>query len=331
VLSYTLAACAMVVLGLSQSPHRIAVATLAVGFFTDMSRPAVTALIADVVPPADRPRAFAMLYWAFNLGFSIAPVIAGFVASFSYQVLFIADAVTTLACALLVFLRVPETRPSEAAGVPRRGGLSGLSVPLRDGTFLLFVFLTFAMWTLTFQFQVALPVDIVAKGNSEATYGRVIAINGILIVLLQPIVGPLLQRFRRSSVMAMAAVLTGVGFGLPAVMPSLAGFVLGIVIWTLGEILIAPMTPSVVADLSPPTLRGSYQGVLFMSTGGAQMLGPIIGGAVYARFGADTLWAGCFFAGLVIAGGHLLIAPMRRKKMVLLRVERSTHVSLAED
>ena len=53
------------------------VATLIVGFFTDLYRPAVGAAIADLVPPEARTRAYGYNYWAINLGAAVAPVIAG--------------------------------------------------------------------------------------------------------------------------------------------------------------------------------------------------------------------------------------------------------------
>src|SRR3954469_5227692 len=67
-LSFFVTPVAMIVLGLTHETVLLAVAMFALGFFTDMSRPAINAAIVDLVPADHRPRAFAYMYWAINLG-----------------------------------------------------------------------------------------------------------------------------------------------------------------------------------------------------------------------------------------------------------------------
>lgn len=90
-------AAAILSVGLSTSIPQIGVATFAMGWLAEMYRPAVSAMIADVVPPADRQRAYEHLYWVANLGFAIAPVLAGLAARTSYLTLFVVDAATMAA------------------------------------------------------------------------------------------------------------------------------------------------------------------------------------------------------------------------------------------
>jgi len=73
----------------------------------DMYRPAMSAAVADVVPPADRPRAYGLVYWAVNLALSVGLVIGGLVAERSFVALFLADGATSIVAAAIVFLRVP--------------------------------------------------------------------------------------------------------------------------------------------------------------------------------------------------------------------------------
>src|SRR5215211_4628585 len=85
----------MITLGLAQNILVISIATLIVGFFTDLYRPAVGAAIADLVPPESRTRAYGYNYWAINLGAAIAPLLAGLMAERSYLLLFFGDALST--------------------------------------------------------------------------------------------------------------------------------------------------------------------------------------------------------------------------------------------
>ena len=79
-ISFLLAPVNMILLGLTRTIALIGPLTLVQGFFTDLYRPAVNAMVADLVPTEHRPRAYGYIYWAINLGFAIAPAIAGFLA-----------------------------------------------------------------------------------------------------------------------------------------------------------------------------------------------------------------------------------------------------------
>ena len=61
------------------------------GLTSNTSRPAFAAMTADIVPPADRVRAFSLNYWAINLGFAIAPALGGVLATSGYLTLFLVD------------------------------------------------------------------------------------------------------------------------------------------------------------------------------------------------------------------------------------------------
>lgn len=322
---------AMLALGLSQRPAAIAFWTFTVALISDQYRPAVYAIVADVVPPADRPRAFNLNYWAVNLGFSIASVLAGVMADWSYFWLFAGDAATTFACGLLIWRKVPETHPERASGEPAPPAEhEDLFAPFRDGVYAAFVLTIFLTSLLFFQAHLGLPLDMRAHGLSAKTYGAVVAVNGVMIVLLQPFATRVTGGRPRSLVMAVAAVLIGAGFGTFGVLPSLWGYLAGVVIFTAGEILQAGIGPTIVSDLAPVRLRGTYQGVFHMAWGLASLVGPGGAGQILDARGAPTLWAACFLVGLCSAAGHLLIAGPRRRRLLELRAA-AMPVSAAED
>src|SRR5437763_6268690 len=94
-----------------RAPALLALFTFLTAATGDMYRPAMSAAVADVVPPADRPRAYGLVYWAVNFALSVGLVIGGLVAERSFLALFLADAGTSLAAAAIILFRVPETRP----------------------------------------------------------------------------------------------------------------------------------------------------------------------------------------------------------------------------
>jgi MFS family permease len=317
-----LGAAAMALLGFSRSPVHIAVATFLYGLLGEMYRPAVSAAVADLVPAQDRTRAYGLLYWVVNVGFAIALPLAGLMTKLGFTALFLADAFTTFLYGCIVLWKVPETLQRHADAPVKRSLLPSLE-PFRDATFLAFALPIFLTGFIFFQASTTLSLDLTARGMTPATYGTVLALNGVLIVVLQPFTGQVVERMRRSSAMAWAAVLTGVGFGLHALPALVPLAMLAVLVWTLGEMAQAPVAPSVVADLAPPSLRGSYQGAYNMLWGLAACTAPALGGQVLARWGSHTLWGVCLLLGLFSGGWHLAIAGARRRRLEVLRQSRS--------
>jgi MFS family permease len=107
-------ALSVALLGFMRDPVAIAAVALLVGAASNASRPAVQAMMADIVRPEDRVRAFSLNYWAINLGFAISSAGAGFIAEFSYLAGFLIEATMTMACAVVVFLKLPVSRHAPA-------------------------------------------------------------------------------------------------------------------------------------------------------------------------------------------------------------------------
>jgi MFS family permease len=298
----------MTILAFARSIPSIVIATFFMGWLAEMYRPAVMALVTDVVPAEKRTIAFGHLYWVINLGFGLAAAIGGLASSASFTALFILDAATMGIYGLIVLAKVPETRPAESErheGSP----LAGLGDVVRDGTFMLYLVLMMGMAVTLWQSGTALPLDLKANGISSTTFGALIAINGGLIVIVQPTMTRWLADKPRGLVLAMSSWMFAIGFGLYAFVDRWWGYAIGIVIWTLGEIANLPTSNTVVADLAPPALRGRYQGLFAMTFGAASVIAPILGGAMLEGPGADVLWIGIAGLMTMVGLGHLALGP----------------------
>ncbi|CDR08846.1 MFS transporter [Streptomyces iranensis] len=305
-------------LGFVQNPVAIAVVACLVGMTSNASRPAVQAMIADIVAPGDRVRAFALNYWAINLGFAVSAAAAGLIARHGYLTLFLADAGMTLMCAVIVFGKVPESRPereraAEGAAVESEREV-GLGAVLRDRRFMAVVALSFLVATLIQQAFVALPVAMGADGLSSTDFGVAIATNGVLIVAVQIPVTRFLEHRDPAPLLMVSALLTGAGFGLTAFAGSVGMYALAVMVWTVGEIINSPTQMGLVARLSPTHGRGRYQGMYTLSWSLASLIAPLAGGAVMDRFGADALWAASAVVGLVAAGGYVALGRALRSR-----------------
>ncbi|MEU9243947.1 MFS transporter [Streptomyces sp. NPDC048385] len=306
-------AAAVALLGFVRDPVAIAAVAFLVGVASNASRPAVQAMMADIVRPEDRVRAFSLNYWAVNLGFAVSSMGAGFIAEVSYRAGFLIEAAMTAACAVLVFARVPESRPPRAAAAGGEGGEGGevsLLTVVRDGRYMGVVGLSFLVALIFQQGSVGLPVAMGEAGFSPADYGMSIAVNGILIVVLQIPVTRVIQYRDPRSLLVVSSLLAGYGFGLTAFAGSVGVFALTVCVWTLAEIVNAPTQTGLVVRLSPVQGRGRYQGMYTLSWSAAALIAPLLSGVVIDRFGARWLWGVCAVVGTAAALGYGLL--MRR-------------------
>jgi MFS family permease len=300
--------------------------------FAEGVRPAFSAMMVDVVPEQDRVRAYSLNYWAINLGFALAAIAAGFAAQADYLLLFVVDAATTLVTATITLVFLAETRPARrpASGVtPAPGG--GMLAALKDRTFLAFLVLNLLSVLVILQHASTLPIAMLADGFSAATYGWVIAVNGIMIVFGQLFVPRLIEGRSPHRVLAVATLIVGAGFGLVAFAHAAWVYALTVVIWTLGEMLQSPSNAATVAALSPPALRGRYQGLNSLSWSIGTALAPILGGLALQGLGSMVLWASCFGVCALAGAGHLLTGPARERRAASRRTWESAEPTTATD
>jgi MFS family permease len=310
-LSYLSGATCMLGLGLLRDRYAIAAGAALLGTAAEMARPAFAALVIDVVPQRDRLRAFTLNYWAINLGFACSAVLAGLAASVNYLVLFAVDAGTTLITAGIVLTRVVEPARARKAAGPT----AGLGTVFRDRVFVAFVVLNLLLSLVFMQHVSTLPIAMGGDGLSPATYGTVIALNGVLIVLGQLFVPRLIGRSRGTRVLALSAVVVGLGFGLTTFAHTAPLYAMTVLVWTVGEMLNSPSNSTTLAELAPDALRGRYQGVFSLSWQGASFAAPVFGGLVQQHAGRTALWLGCAAVCAVVAAGHLASGRARERRV----------------
>ncbi|MBF9130818.1 MFS transporter [Plantactinospora sp. S1510] len=320
-------AAAVLMAGMAFTTSLPAIALLAglVGIAHSMPGPAFVAAIVDVVPAERRSRAFNLHFWAFNLGMAGASALAGLLAESSYLVLFLLDAAATLATAVIIAWKVPETlTPATVRATPAIR--AGLRTPLTDRTFLAFVGLTFVLAVLTTQTSTVMPLAMRADGLSSSAYGLVVALGGALIVVGQLFVPRLIDGHRKHRVLAWATGLTAFGYGSLALADHLSGYLLAALVWTVGSMLAAPPNAEINAELAPPLLRGRYQAVFYLTFPAAAFVAPTVGG-VSLQYLGDWHWLAVGGVGLLAVAGHLVTGPRRERRVAAgtesQRVERA--------
>ncbi|NUR73874.1 MAG: MFS transporter [Hamadaea sp.] len=291
------------------------------GVFADGARPAFGAMLIDIVPEKDRLRAFTLSYWVINLGFSFAATLAGLAAAADYHLVFLIDAATTIVTATFLFFTLKETRaarPATSSAAAPSAARGGLRIVFTDRIFLTFAGLNILGAFVFLQHLTTLPIAMAADGISGQTYGYVIALNGVLIVLGQLFIPRMTRGMTPTRMLALAAIVTGVGFGLTAFANTPLFYAFTVFVWTLGEMVNAPANSTTMAALSPADLRGRYQGVFSLSWSIAGFVAPTAGGFLQEHLGNTFLWLLCAAVGLVVAAAQVASGPARERRAAIL-------------
>jgi predicted MFS family arabinose efflux permease len=165
---------------------------------------------------------------------------------------------------------------------------------------------------------------VIADGQSTVIYGSLISLNGLVVTLIELPFSSITRRLPARRVIAAGSVLLGAGFGATALVTSAPALAATVVVWTLGEIVAAPVSAAYVADVSPPHMRGRYAGAWGMTYGLALIVGPALGTAVYAA-SPGLLWGGCVALGLLSAA--LILSPAARPRGYAITASRSTNAA----
>jgi MFS family permease len=311
VLSMVSSAAVMLAFPHAESYWLLVTLSLLAGTCAEFYRPAAAALIADVTTPGQRVTAYALYRLAINLGFAAGPAVGGFLATRSFTILFVGDAITSLLYAVIAMFALPNRVGDHHTTAPKR---SALPVILKDTPFLLFISSTFAASTVFMQHVSSYPLQLDSYGYASSVFGLLISINGVIICLVELPLSSYAQRRNHNAVMTLGMVVIGVGFAMTGFVRTLPLLAVSVVIWTFGEMLYFPRASAHIANISPPDMRGRYHGAWGIAWGLGAVLGPIAGTSLFA-FNPLVLWLAC--GALAFVGAALVqVAARYRPAMV---------------
>jgi len=280
-------------------------------------RPPSMSIIGDLAGPGQRKAAFALSRLAINLGMSIGPVIGGFLAMRSFKLLFIVDGTTALAAGLILVLvpwRPGKTHSIDEAavgvGLPANLSTAGVrpstvlpySNVLKDRRFLYFLLAMLPVELVFFQTLAAMPLFLVRDLQmTEAGFGLLLAINTVLIILIEVPLNAAMADWSNRHALALGALLIGFGFGGMAIGSGVLWLSFTVVVWTFGEMILLPASAAHVSEVAPPAQSGAYMGLYSMGFSVAFAIGPMLGVQTMERFGAASVWIGTLICGCLTA------------------------------
>lgn len=292
---------------------------LAALFFDGMVDPAREAMKTDVTGIENRQASFSLIYLGHNLGFAIGPVIAGLFFYRSPSWLFFGNAIAGFLSVLLIIFRIEETKPSKETIEESRRWKSGERA--EEGGALKALFsrprlLVFSLCATCFSYAYsqtlfALPLLTTALfgPGGAPLYGRMMALNGVVVVLLTPLIVMAGRRLTPLSNITISGLLYTIGFSLFAFATTEPVFLLLVGLYTIGEIVNATNQGYWIANNTPISHRGRFSAMLPIIMGTGHAIAPVIGGAIIQYTDLSVLW---LTTGLAALAGTVGITILRR-------------------
>jgi MFS family permease len=281
-----------------------------------VTRTANQTLLVTLITPEQRVASFALGRAAQNLGLGLGAAVAGFVVSSaqdlrSFQALYLFDAITYGALALVVLAVVPNRRAAAAGTGTGEGGFREVA---RDRRFLIVIAVNLVLIIVGYAlFANILPPFVKAHTHAgPGAIGILFVFNTFFVAIAQVPATSLFKRMHRARIFATASGLFAIALlgVLPATLihSELGAAALLCAVATviaIGECVHSLVLGPLVADLAPPHLLGRYISVFSLMVTGGFAIGPAIGGAVLA-FSPDAVWWGGALVAGVIGAGALL-------------------------
>jgi len=293
-LAFSLLAVGYFASGHMTSYGTIFVSLLVMATGSGLFKPIISGTIARTTNEENSGFGFGIYYWMINLGAFLAPLAVSYFKGFSWNLVFTAS---SLYCALMIlptlFLYRDPPKPESRKSL--REVLAGAAMVLGDSRYMLMIFVYSGFWILYFQnFGSVLWFlrDFIDPGpvnDAFASIGipfsfdaeHVTVINAGTIILLQVLVSRIVKSFKPLPTMVGGITVGVLGFVCLAFASTPWIFILGIAVFSIGEMTAHPKYYSYIGLVAPQDKKAVYMGYAFLYGVIGSLLGSNLGGAMY--------------------------------------------------
>jgi proton-dependent oligopeptide transporter, POT family len=295
-------------------------------------KPMISGTIARETNESNSTLGFGIYYWSINLGAFLFPLIlVPYIKNtFGWQYVMMASAVATAIMLIPTLLVFKEPKKPENTKTIYEV-LKGAALVLTDVRFIGLIVIYSGFWILYFQqfdsvlWYVQKYVDATTLNNFinkifssiginlnwKFDVEHVTVINAGTIILLQILVSNIVKNTKALPTMITGIAMGTVGMAILAIDTSIWVFILGIFIFSIGEMTAHPKYISYVGLIAPEDKKALYLGYAFLYGVLGSFIGGILGANLYVHFVDNlnqprTLWIIFSMIGFVTIIGLLL-------------------------
>ncbi|MFE9855304.1 MFS transporter [Streptomyces sp. NPDC005780] len=338
-----------VALGFSSQVTAAVLSAAVLGAGTAVMQPALATMLVRCSDATTRTRAFAMQFFLQNLGLGIGGLVGGLIVdtsrASSFTMLFLIEAVMFLVLgAIAATVRMPRPTAVLKEAVDGSAPRGGLRVLLSHRAMVQLCVLGFVVFFACYgQFESGLAAyGTEAAGIQPSTLGIALAANTAVIVVAQFVVLRLVERRKRSRVIASVGLIwafawivagyAGLGHGSQTM--ATAAMISTYALFGLGESMLSPTVAPLVADLAPESMVGQYNSAFALCKQLALAVGPAVGGPMGASLHGPYIVTFVLFSlGITVLALRLgrRLTPVQDQPSLAAGPSRVVTVSLPEN
>nr|WP_238410031.1 MFS transporter [Staphylococcus pseudintermedius] len=299
--------CATILLNFFHGWPWYAIWLIMLGFGGGMIIPAIYAMAGAVWPQGGR-QTFNAIYLAQNIGVALGAALGGFVAELSFNYIFMANLAMYV---IFFFIALFQFNMDYQATVKHQETLENVAhiQNKKHFTALILLCVMFALcWIAYVQWQTTIASFTQSIGISMSQYSLLWTVNGVLILVGQPLILPIIHLIKGQlkKQLYFGLVVFILSFFVTSFATSFSIFVVGMVIMTFAEMFVWPAVPTIANNLAPKGREGVYQGVVNSASTVGKAFGPLVGGILVDVFNMQIMFLSMIGL-LVIAMAFLTI------------------------
>lgn len=278
---------------------------------TALFKPGIQGSLAQNLTKANGSVGWGIFYWLVNVGAMIGPSFAGWLKDFGWAAVF-------YGCAAIAALNYGMlfTYKEQSSGADTTRGI-GLVMKETFSNFfearlLLFLFILSGFWLMMYQLWDLHPFFIIDWIDSssvvrtlpfleqigwveETVRGpqieqeHLLNLNAILIVLLVIPISRAVVKMRTLTAMFGGMIVATLGIIASGLTMSGWFFLLGVLFFSLGEMLTGPKKTEYLGYIAPPGKKALYLGYVNIPVGVGQAIGAQLSGYLYQRWGEKAV------------------------------------------
>lgn len=306
----------MTVAGFFASTHLVILFIIVTYLVASSILPTVSAMILDWADEGNKTECFSLMYLSGNIGSALGPVIAGMLFYSHMPWIFFSMAMIFFVTFILVLCKVQDIY------VPRKDTrhletvkqVSQIRIVLQNPVLLLFTICLAALTLCYINLDFMLPLqlrDLFGLDAGSKYSSLVWTINGCVVVFCTPVIVSFTKKNHPLFNIGFACLLYAVGFSLYGFASSIAIYMMAVVIWTSGEILISTCAGIYIADQSPETHKGRSMSLYEFARGLGRLTGPVFTGWLLQSHTYAATW---FIIAAICLGIDIVIWFLYRNK-----------------
>ncbi|MBO0927938.1 MFS transporter [Staphylococcus sp. 30400_3112M30941] len=262
------------------------------GFGGGMIIPAIYAMAGAVWPNGGR-QTFNAIYLAQNIGVAVGAAMGGFVAEFSFNYIFLANLIMYIVFALVAVTQF-NIEIKAKVKYPTHLDITGKKNKARFISLVLICAMFAICWVAYIQWESTIASFTQSINISMAQYSVLWTINGIMILVAQPLIKPILYLLKGNlkKQMFVGIIIFMLSFFVTSFAENFTIFVVGMIILTFGEMFVWPAVPTIANQLAPDGKQGQYQGFVNSAATVGKAFGPFLGGVLVDAFNMRMMFIG---------------------------------------